>query len=386
MNVVAISTVKNEADIIEAMVRHNLAFVDRMVVLDNGSTDSTLDILHRLEKERLPLDVVVDRSLGKFQSRRMTWLMREHAVRRCRADWVLPLDADEFVSLPEDGQLIPPDAEGSRPLELSWRAYVPHATDGAELNPVVRMRHRCQTQPAYGKVLVPGRLAAEPTAVLPQGSHQVRLDGATVPAQPHPCAEVAHFPFRSAGQMLSKIVINSLQYRVMGGHADNDKGPRYREAYARLKRDPAGLLASVQEQSAGYGSDRLADACGELELEPLNYLGGPLAYTEPLDETYGGWLSLLHYAEDLALRYATLADERPQEAESQKRVDIVTTMRRQLDSLLTQCDQKERCIQQQHWDLLRLHEQIRLLREKRKRLALKAALGTPWRWLRGRAA
>src|SRR5262249_25036579 len=96
---VAISTVKNEIDIVEAFVRHTMNFVDHLVVADNGSTDGTLEILRGLEAEGLPLTVSVDPSAGKYLSQRMTRLMRE-AVQRHAADWVVPLDADEFLIVP----------------------------------------------------------------------------------------------------------------------------------------------------------------------------------------------------------------------------------------------------------------------------------------------
>src|SRR5437867_3948226 len=97
MRFVAVAGVKNEIDVIEAFVRHTLAFVNHLVVLDNGSTDGTLDVLRALHKEGLPLDVVEEPSFGYYQSEWMTRLMREYAVGRYGAGWVVPLDADEFL-------------------------------------------------------------------------------------------------------------------------------------------------------------------------------------------------------------------------------------------------------------------------------------------------
>jgi hypothetical protein len=41
MRVVGITMVKNEADIIEAFVRHNLRFLDALVVVEHASADGT---------------------------------------------------------------------------------------------------------------------------------------------------------------------------------------------------------------------------------------------------------------------------------------------------------------------------------------------------------
>jgi Glycosyl transferase family 2 len=355
MPIVAVATIKNEADVIEAMVRHNLAFVDRMVVLDNGSSDGTLDVLRLLEKERLPLEVVVDRTLGKYQSRRMTRLIKEYAVGRYRAAWVLPLDADEFISLPDDESLVPQRVGHNEILMMPWRTYVPQTSDDPnETNPVVRIRHRSVAPATRWKVLIPGAVAADENFILPQGSHEAHRGRMVVASRLHPVAALAHYPLRSKAQMLSKIVVNSLQYRVMGAHSDNDKGPRYRESYTQLKRDPRDFLASLEKQAQGYALAPGSRRDVALAFDPLRYRGAQLVYTEPPDETFAGWLALLHYAEDLALRHGALADAAGERADEDQRVDLTAAFH----ALLMQIEQKEACVQQQHLELMELHEQL----------------------------
>ncbi|MGA1615027.1 MAG: glycosyltransferase family 2 protein, partial [Lutimaribacter sp.] len=46
-----LAVVKNEADIIEAMIRHNLHFLDALVVVDNASADQTAQIVAALAQE-----------------------------------------------------------------------------------------------------------------------------------------------------------------------------------------------------------------------------------------------------------------------------------------------------------------------------------------------
>lgn len=93
-----ISMVKNEADIIDSLVRHMLdQDIDRILVVDNGSTDGTYEMLRELSKE-LPIFVGRDREPGYYQAHKMTALASR--ARRAGAEWVVPFDADEFWFAP----------------------------------------------------------------------------------------------------------------------------------------------------------------------------------------------------------------------------------------------------------------------------------------------
>ncbi|MDP3035130.1 MAG: glycosyltransferase family 2 protein [Methanobacteriaceae archaeon] len=56
----SISMVKNESDVIESFVRYNLNILDGMIILDNQSSDNTLEILNLLKKEGLNLYIIKD--------------------------------------------------------------------------------------------------------------------------------------------------------------------------------------------------------------------------------------------------------------------------------------------------------------------------------------
>src|SRR5215207_2310644 len=90
--------VRNEADIVRLNVLYHLSLgIDRIVVVDNGSTDGTDRILKQLSIE----DTRVGswRDDGPFlPSKVMTELARE--AFRAAADWVVPIDADEFWYAP----------------------------------------------------------------------------------------------------------------------------------------------------------------------------------------------------------------------------------------------------------------------------------------------
>lgn len=47
--------VRNENDVIESFVRHNLELMDEMHIIDHGSSDGTREILIQLKEEGLPV-------------------------------------------------------------------------------------------------------------------------------------------------------------------------------------------------------------------------------------------------------------------------------------------------------------------------------------------
>ncbi|HEX6137045.1 MAG TPA: glycosyltransferase family 2 protein [Casimicrobiaceae bacterium] len=121
MRLFGITILRNEADIVEAWVRHNLTVLDGMAVVDHGSMDGTSDILDALQREGLPLRVMRDASPGFFQAERMTALARQTLVRE-RADFTFVIDADEFIKAESRASLeralaeIPPDAHATEAL------------------------------------------------------------------------------------------------------------------------------------------------------------------------------------------------------------------------------------------------------------------------------
>ena len=60
MKLISITTIKNEADIIESFVRYHANIFDLMIILNNGSTDDTDDILDKLISEGLPIVTLMD--------------------------------------------------------------------------------------------------------------------------------------------------------------------------------------------------------------------------------------------------------------------------------------------------------------------------------------
>ncbi len=242
MKLCGVMMVRNEADIIEAAVRHNLAFLDRLVVLDHGSFDGTSDILRQLMAEGLPLQVVADPSIDYQQSTRTTQLTRA-VILRDQADFVFPLDADEFLRMPsrplleEALERLPP---GMHAL-MHWQTYVPDDFDldvGNFAPAHARQRLKAERQTLH-KLIVARHFAERPRDVVADGNHLVwNLDNPGV-MPPHArvapaIAAVAHVPVRSRRQLEKKIIIGYLGH-VNAQREGTRVGYHWRELYEEIR-------------------------------------------------------------------------------------------------------------------------------------------------------
>ena len=54
---VGLSMVRNESDVIETFIRHNLTLLDELHIIDHNSSDNTREILTLLKQEGLPIHI-----------------------------------------------------------------------------------------------------------------------------------------------------------------------------------------------------------------------------------------------------------------------------------------------------------------------------------------
>lgn len=212
MRLIGVSMVRNEADVIEAFVRHNLSVLDALTVIDHGSRDGTTDILAALQDEGLPLRLVADAEPGFFQAKQLTLAARE-ALARERADFVFPMDADEFLKVPSRERLeqaladVPPDEHAA----MHWLTYVPELrdSDAHALRPAdLRWRLKEERHGSYKAII--GRSFLRPAQYLISGNHLV--DDPTQEKPPRhvrlsrEVVALAHLPVRSSAQLERKVM------------------------------------------------------------------------------------------------------------------------------------------------------------------------------------
>ncbi len=308
---ISVTRILNEDDIVEAFVRHNVLSLNHMIFLDNGSTDSTLAILKALQEEGLPITVFQGPSLSFDEVSANTWLYRL-VDQLHKADWVVFLDADEFLSLPAKATLATIlSAQAANAVEATLLHYYETDDDDAA-QPIVpaRMRWRMIAPTGVSKLFLRGGFGAR--AIIDAGNHGAFLDGKPMPAAPEPRLALAHYPARDGWQNLQKITIGWLKVLAAGQPAlGAGRSQHYLSPFETLRDKPHELLGNPL-----FMQPKLNRTI--MEERPLDYRGGALRHTGATDPALRALQLALRHAEQLARQHGRLLD---QSAEARRLVD-----------------------------------------------------------------
>ena len=228
MTVVGVTMVRDEADVIEHVIRHMTTQVDAIIVMDNRSVDGTTDILHSLESDTIA--IVDDPTVGYEQSKKMTTLA--HTARDWyEADWIVPFDADEIWYAP-NGSI-------SRFLDAYHNDHVVEANlfdhvatdldDPNEINPIARLLWRRSYAAPLPKVAV----RWDRSLKIGMGNHDASYH--FTPRHARDRMAIRHFPYRSADQIVRKIRNGAEAYAAT--ELPDHYGAHWRQWGAILERD-----------------------------------------------------------------------------------------------------------------------------------------------------
>jgi len=233
MRLIGVSMVKNEIDIIEYFVRHNLKYLDALLIIDNGSVDGTRELLSKMMSEdKLPIAIYDDPEMGYFQSEKTTKIVF-NADLFFQSDFILVLDADEFIKANTREDLeaslsqLPPKTAG----RIRWQTYV--LTTESQLshaNIFKRIRHhQIKETPQYHKAVIPKNFSADPYNIVAQGNHFLKNKKKPIPHQIIPELAIAHYPVRSLKQLRLKIILGWLGY--LAKNSQNNEGYHWKNIY-----------------------------------------------------------------------------------------------------------------------------------------------------------
>ncbi len=271
MRIVATLMVRDEIDIVAAMIEHHLdQGVDLIVATDNGSVDGTTEVLERYAatgRVELHHDPVQQKQQGSVVTAMARRARSEH-----RADWVLNLDADEFL-VPLDRRLSVRQALTGTSLHLNafttevtnlvgppaWSGGGVHRLVWRDQRPVEELQgigiHAHPTPNAVHR--------GEIDVVVAQGNHFVNLVSNGQPPQ-ELAMEVLHLPWRSWAQLERKVVNAGMAYesnpelRPSPNHHGMKDYRRYREGrlqQAYLARTPTSTELEEGSRTGAYVRD-----------------------------------------------------------------------------------------------------------------------------------
>jgi len=253
--------VRNEADVIEASVRHNLRSLDRMLVVDHCSTDGTREILRALEAEGLGIVVEVDDEEGHRQAETSTRLARTAFSEG--AAMVFALDADEFLKMPSRAAFedwiarVPPPCC----IALDWQTYLPQSPNRVPGVAVELAWRRAQEAHGLRKVVLTRAFADTPTATVGPGNHTVLMEGAQQNLDSRPVrlarcpahvAAIAHLPVRSVEQVMRKVE-TGWRAHVKANPSDAALAIHWRELFAQFEEQGAPDVERYRMLALNYG-------------------------------------------------------------------------------------------------------------------------------------
>lgn len=261
MQLHGVAMVRNEADLVEAFVRHNLAILDALHVVDHRSDDGTREILEDLVTQAFPLTLERHDHPAQRQAEIITRLAR--GAFAAGADCVFPLDADELLKMPRR-------LEFERAIRsfghrycgaIEWQTYVPDPMP-ANAHPLAAARKRRAAE-AHGlhKIVLTQAFARAPQAVVGPGNHTVLMEGpdqdlsvnpAKLARLPPELIALAHFPVRSASQLARKITVG-WQAHLAAARDDPTLAYHWRELYEEFSARGAPDDARLREIALNYG-------------------------------------------------------------------------------------------------------------------------------------
>ncbi|MDP3263905.1 MAG: glycosyltransferase family 2 protein [Tabrizicola sp.] len=213
--IVGLSVVKNESDIIEVMIRHNIRFLDKLIVIDNGSADATVSIIRHLIDEGCQCELRIEAGNDHSQHLILTRMVAELSA--AGVDRIIFLDADEFIRA--DMEAFRAEmSDRKKGIKLPWMTYIPMPSDNlAEPNVLRRITHRRATEvPQTFKATVNAGLMADRLEVS-KGAHKLSGTGrGAVALELSETAVLGHFPVRTAEQLIAKALIGAWSVRIRG--------------------------------------------------------------------------------------------------------------------------------------------------------------------------
>ncbi|WP_010630782.1 glycosyltransferase family 2 protein [Sporolactobacillus vineae] len=291
-----VGMIKNEADIVESYIRYHLNIFDGLVILDNGSTDRSLDIIRSLQSEGLPVYLDQDASLEYVQGDKTTELIKR-TFDQFGPDFIFPLDVDEFLIAPEysgNPRKLINNLSTAKVYYLEREyTYAPVNLNENELFIPQRLTFASPIKDYWPKVVVSKKIMDAYSPSITGGNHDLIFDKRNIRTQKLQSLKLRHFPYRSLEQLKSKITVGWMNTLASYNYSE---GFNYHWH---------ALFDELKKNNFTIAVDAISDH--QEKYVPMN-----LSFCRSLDLKYttehevNAIVNLLNYCESLAADYSKL--------------------------------------------------------------------------------
>ncbi|MEH7076603.1 glycosyltransferase family 2 protein [Neobacillus drentensis] len=291
--VFCVGMIKNEADIIESYVRYHLNIFDGIVLLDNGSTDRTLEILTHIQSEGLPIFLKHDNTLEYVQGEKTTELIN-YTFERFDPDFIFPLDVDEFLTAPNypgNPRKLVNKLSTSKVYYLERDlTYFPIHLNENELFIPKRITYASPIKDYWPKVVVSKKIWKTYSPSISGGNHDLLFDKRNVRVQISPHLKLKHYPYRSIEHLKSKITVGWMNTLASHNYSEGHNY-HWRTLFDELKNNNFSIsVDAILEHNETY-IPMDTTFCHSLELKyttahEVNALRNLLNYCESLANNY----------------------------------------------------------------------------------------------------
>lgn len=212
MEIVALTMVGNEQEIIESFVRYNSHFVDEIVFVSSCCVDNTLVIIRKLMSEGYSIRLFEETEIA-FDQRYLDNKYLKMIAKENTADWIIPLDCDEFIAGDKNPREVFSNLSIEQAYIIKWKNYIMTKEDDMNQNFIpCRCTHIKKTvgENYIGKVIVPAKKVIENQLCLSTGHHDII--GRNIGTQIIEEIWLAHYPAISREQYLLRIYESSIKY------------------------------------------------------------------------------------------------------------------------------------------------------------------------------
>ena len=248
----SISMVKDEEDIIESFIRFNASVIDKFFILDNGSTDNTNLILNLLKNEGYDIEVLSDTDTEFNQMYKTNELLHRILREYEPADFIIPLDADEFIIeiSGEDPKRVISKLKRDRVYYYEWLNFVP--TCARMLNePFVpaRMDTVRVAEKEQKKIIIPCSIV-NGSFIIKNGSHDYFCDS-KYEDEYISLLKLAHYPIRSIEQYTVKSILGYIN-RIKSTAYTNGISRHIEHSFSAFKSGTKPNLQLIKQEAQYY--------------------------------------------------------------------------------------------------------------------------------------